>query len=78
MAYQLTADPTTLLRLSDGAFVPRDPDNSDYAAFLEWEASGNTPEPAPPSGAIDPDSLSIEARLALIGISVSELRALLS
>jgi len=29
-------------RLSDGAVIPRDPQNFDYAAFLEWEANGNT------------------------------------
>ena len=30
--------------VSDGVtmFVPLDPDNSDYAAILEWVAEGNT------------------------------------
>ena len=30
--------------VSDGVtmFVPLDPDNSDYAAVLEWVAEGNT------------------------------------
>lgn len=35
---------------STGGQIPRDPENTDYQAFLEWEAAGNvapewTPEP---------------------------------
>jgi hypothetical protein len=52
--YQLTTT-NGIIRLSDGAFVPADSGNSDYAAYLRWWAEGNTPLPAasPPPPAPD-------------------------
>jgi len=39
--YKLT-DTETIIRLADGASIPADPANTDYAEYLEWVADGNT------------------------------------
>jgi len=52
--YQLTTG-TSIIRLSDGAFIPADPANTDYAAYQAWLDAGNTPEPAPAPPPPGPD-----------------------
>lgn len=34
-----------VIRASDGATIPADPDNRDYAHYLAWVAAGNTADP---------------------------------
>jgi hypothetical protein len=53
MAYKLTHG-AMIVRIADSAFIPDDPANADYAAFLAWQADGNTPEPADPLPAPEP------------------------
>ena len=49
--YQLLKDPfnnlqtNVIKRLSDNAFIPFDPANTDYQEYLAWVAEGNTPAP---------------------------------
>jgi hypothetical protein len=52
MIYQLTQG-DTILRLSDNAFIPPDPANSDYQAYLAWLEEGNTPLPYVPPTPVD-------------------------
>jgi hypothetical protein len=34
-----------VIRLSDGACIPNDPKNRDYAEYSEWINAGNIPDP---------------------------------
>ena len=53
MTYTLTAHPNTIVRDEDGAFIPTDPDNMDYQAYLAWLDGGNEPTPYTPPKSIN-------------------------
>jgi hypothetical protein len=36
----------TVENLSNSIWIPFDPANTDYQAYLKWVSEGNTPEPA--------------------------------
>jgi hypothetical protein len=42
----LTNLQTSVLRTTDGACIPFDPDNTDYQEYLAWIELGNEPLPA--------------------------------
>ena len=74
MTYQLTTS-DCILRIADNAFIPPDPANTDYAAYLAWLEEGNMPEPAP---IVEPPALLTPAeKLAASGLTVAELKELL-
>lgn len=70
MAYKLT-NSSTVVRIEDGAFIPSDPANADYAAYLAWIAEGNMPQPADPVVPAIPEVVTMrQARLALLQVGL--------
>jgi len=39
-----------LVRTENNAFIPFDPANTDYQAYLKWVSEGNTAQPADNNG----------------------------
>ena len=54
--YQLTAseEPCAVIREIDGACIPPDPANRDYAEYQQWVMDGNVPDPYVPPPVIEP------------------------
>lgn len=48
--YQLGKTGDVVKRLSDNAWIPFDPANTDYQEYLKWVAEGNQPLPADDNG----------------------------
>jgi hypothetical protein len=49
--------PSYIVRESDGAFIPVDPGNADYQAYLIWLGAPNTPDAPPAPAAVVPASV---------------------
>jgi hypothetical protein len=46
--YQLTATESSVIRTADGACIPNDPANRDYAEYTQWLEDGGVPDPYVP------------------------------
>ena len=60
---------TMIQRVSDGAFIPIDPDNTDYQAFMKWQMEGGMigpplSAPSPPIAEVpEPDIREVNAQV---------------
>lgn len=64
--YRLTSS-DAVIRLTDNAFIPSDPNNKDWQEYQEWLNLGNISEPAVSLAQLVPQSVSMrQARLALL------------
>ena len=50
LPFTTTIDTNTIKRLPDNAFIPNDPENTDWQAYQLWIEQGNTP--LPPEGTV--------------------------
>jgi hypothetical protein len=82
MGYSEVIDPTTgelaavVRRDEDGAFIPFDPANIDYQAYLAWLGKGNEPTPSTPPATTLSETLPVEDRIATLEAQVANLEAM--
>ena len=71
MSYTLTQY-SSVIRDADGACIPADPANTDFAAYKAWLSEGNTPNPYVPPPA--PPEPTITEKLASVGLTIDDLK----
>lgn len=65
----------SIVRETDGAFIPPDPANRDYADYLSWVEAGGVPDPyIAPTPPTPPTPLE---KLQASGLSIADLKGLL-
>lgn len=70
--YKLAKQNNSVIRLSDGAFIPFAEGNRDYAEYQEWLSHGNTPLSPDP----EPDTTKQEALQRLKEIDLKSIRSI--
>ena len=75
--YRLTEN-ECIQRVSDGAFIPPDPENRDYSEYQAWVSAGNVPAPyVPPAVATVTKREALVAALSsALELSQDEVKAL--
>lgn len=65
------------IKRSDGADIPADPENGDYAAYLRWLEAGNIPDPAAEPTNVELNTSTLAAIAALESRSQRSIREIL-
>ena len=77
MTYTLTAS-GSVVRDSDGAAIPSDPENRDSREYSAWAAKGNKPTPYTPPAPEPVKSLTPKEKLERAGLSLDEFAQLIN
>ena len=75
MTYQLVENSKQIKRIADGASIPTDPQNRDYAEYVAWLSTGNTvlPVEVPTPAQVDA-AASNAAKAELASIDLQSIR----
>ncbi len=70
---KIDPNPSGVIRESDGAFIPADPLNADYADYQKWTKAGNKPKAADAAPAADNEP-TIDDRVAALEAAVETMK----